>query len=276
MIKEMSMTIMSFLKFERFQLILWVAILLLLPLKALGQDIVIEDIRIEGLQRVSASSVFAELPVRVGDRVDDRAIANVIRKLFATGFFSNVQIAELDSVLIIRVLERAAISSIELDGNKALKTEDLLKSLNENGLSEGQIFKPATLEGMQNALLREYVSQGHYAAVIKTDLEQLPRNRVSITINVDEGKKTSIKRIHIVGNKHYSDKVLLGEFESKTTDWLSWFNSKDKYSREKMSGDLESLESFYLDKGYLQFSIDSTQISISPDKKSIYVTVKCL
>ncbi len=238
-----------------------------------AEDIKIDDIRIEGLQRVSPSTVFAELPVRVGDTVPESVAGTIIRRLFKTGLFANVRVLTVDNVLTIRVVERAAISSIELDGNKALKTEDLLSSLADNGLSEGQIFEPATLEGMKGALLREYVAQGHYAATIDTDVAELPRNRVAVTINIDEGKKTAIKRIHIVGNTKFSDKKLLGLFESQTTNYLSWFDNKDKYSREKLAGDLERLASYYLDKGYLKFAIESTQVSISPDKRAIYITV---
>lgn len=249
------------------------AMMLLFAIVAYGQQFTIKDIRIEGLQRVSSSSVFAELLVRVGDTATKETLANTIRKLFKTGLFSQLQAYELDGVLILKVKELAVVSSIKLEGNKAIKSEALLKSLDENGLSEGQIFKPATLGGMKRSLIREYVAQGHYAAAVETEIKELPRNRIAITIAIEEGKKTSIKRIHIVGNQAFKTKKLLSLFESKSSTLFTWFSNKDKYAREKMAGDLKRLETFYLNKGYLKFSIDSTQVSISPDKKSIYITI---
>ena len=252
----------------------WFAITLLwVSGSTVAQVFSIEDIRIEGLQRVSAGSVFSAIPVQVGDLADETIIQDSIRGLFRTGFFNDIAVYRDGGVLVIQISERPAISEINLEGNKVIKDEDLLGSLRENGLSEGQIFKPATLDGLSRALEREYVSQGHYGAEIETELRELPRNRVAIDISVDEGKKAKIKKINIVGNEVIRDKTLLDLFELGTTGWLSWFDGKDKYAREKLSGDLETLESYYLDRGYIQFAIDSTQVSVSPDKLSVYITV---
>ncbi len=238
-----------------------------------AQEFVVEDIRIEGLQRVSPGSVFAALPARVGESMDTATIGNTIRALFQTGFFSDIDIEREGDVLVVRVEERPVISEVNLAGNKVIKTESLIDNLNQNGLSEGQIFKPETLDGIARALEREYVAQGHYGAVIETETRLLPRNRIAIDIDVTEGKKSAIKSINIVGNEVFSDQELLDEFELTTTNLLSWFRNDDKYARERLSGDLERLESFYLDRGYLRFSIHSTQVAVSEDKRDVFITI---
>ena len=253
----------------RFTLLL----LLLMPCSVFSQVFNIEDLRIEGLQRVSPGSVFAAVPVQVGDIADQSVIQNTIGALFRTGFFDDIAVSRDGNVLVIQISERPAISEINLEGNKVIKDDDLMKSLRENGLSEGQIFKPATLDGLSKALSREYVSQGHYGAVIDTEIRELPRNRIAIDINVDEGSKAKIKKINLVGNNLYSDEQILDLIESKTSGWFSWITGKDKYSREKLSGDLETIESYYLDLGHIQFNIESTQVSVSPDKLSVYITI---
>ncbi|WP_285764134.1 outer membrane protein assembly factor BamA [Biformimicrobium ophioploci] len=246
---------------------------LLLPAIVWAQSFVVSDIRVEGLQRVSAGSVFAALPVRVGDQIEALDIQNATRALFRTGYFQDLEIGREGTVLVVTVRERPAISKIELTGNKAIKSEDLLKGMAENGLAEGQIFKRATLEGLALELERQYVAQGRYGASVATEVKELPRNQVELIITVDEGKVAAIKHINIVGNEAFSDDELRDSFELQTTGWLSWLRSDDKYSREKLTGDLERLESYYLDRGYLQFSIDSTQVSLSPDKRSVFITV---
>ncbi|MFV8781826.1 outer membrane protein assembly factor BamA [Microbulbifer sp. SA54] len=246
---------------------------LALPVSAFAQSFVVNDIRVEGLQRVSAGSVFAALPVRVGDQIESLEIQSATRALFRTGYFQDIQIGRENGVLVITVRERPAISKIEITGNKAIKTEDLLKGMNDNGLAEGQIFKRATLEGLAQELQRQYVAQGRYGASVKTEVKELPRNQVELKVIVDEGSVAAIKHINIVGNSVFSDDELAEIFELQTTGWLSWLNSDDKYSREKLTGDLERLESYYLDRGYLEFKIDSTQVSLSPDKQSVFITI---
>ncbi|GAB1259338.1 outer membrane protein assembly factor BamA [Aurantivibrio plasticivorans] len=253
--------------------------LLLVTLPALAQDLQptqpfrVSDILIDGHQRVSRGVIFSSFPIRVGDVVSQRMIKSAVRELFTTGYFDDVEIAREGDVLIIRVKELPAVSEIELDGNKAIKSEDLLKSLSENGLSEGQIFKRATLEGLAQSLEREYVNQGRYSASVVTEVIPLPRNQVKVKIEVDEGKEARIKHINIVGNRDFPEDTLKDLFEIKSTGFWSWLSGNDKYSREKLTGDIERLESFYLDRGYLDFSIDSAPVSISPDKEAIYVTI---
>ena len=248
-------------------------LLFLLPLTSLAQGFRINDIRLEGLQRVSAGTVFAALPVQVGQSVDMADIRQAARSLFRTGFFADIRIARDDDVLVIYILERPAISEIEIEGNKAIKTEDLKSGMSDNGLAEGQIFKQATLEGLTRELERQYVAQGRYSARVETEVIELPRNQVKLRVEVDEGKVAKIKHINVVGNTVYKDEELADLFELRTSGWLSWLNSNDRYSREKLTGDLERLESYYLDRGYLEFRIDSTQVSLSPDKETVFITV---
>lgn len=238
-----------------------------------SEPFVVSDIRVEGLQRISAGSIFAALPINVGDNVDSVAIGNAIRTLFRTGNFDNLNIARDGNILVVVVVERPSISEINIEGNKAIDTESLLDGLKGAGLSEGKVFKRSTLEGMKMELTRQYVSQGRYDAGIETDLASLPRNRVAVNINIDEGTTASIKLINFVGNSVYPDDELIELFELKTTGWLSWITSDDKYAKEKLSGDIETLNSYYLDRGYITYNIDSTQVSVTPDRESVYITI---
>ncbi len=233
----------------------------------------ISDIRVEGLQRVSAGSVFSALPVRVGDSVNQADIQNATRELFKVGFFADVAIERDGDVLVLVLKERPAINKIELEGNKAIKTENLMDSLKKNNLSEGQIFQRATLEGITQALQREYIAQGRYGATVNIEIEDLPRNQVKVKVKISEGAVARIKQINIVGNKVFSDQELIDLFELHTSGMFSWISGNDKYSKEKMKGDLEKIESYYLDRGYLSFKVDSSQISLSPDKAQIFITV---
>lgn len=233
----------------------------------------VNDIRIEGLQRVSAGTVFSALPINVGDDIDQTAIRAASRSIFATGLFADVVIAQENQVLVILLTERPAISEINLEGNKAIQSEQLLEALTDNGLSEGQIFRQSILEGMAQELQRQYVSQGRYGAVVNTNVEELPRNRVVVNIDIDEGSVAKIRHINIIGNKSFPEKELLEQFEQNETGFWSWFSSNDKYSREKLTGDIETLETWYLDRGYLAFEVTNTQVSVSPDKESVYITI---
>ena len=238
-----------------------------------AQTFRVSDIRVEGLQRVSAGTVFSALPIRVGDVLNQADIQNATRELFKVGYFSDVAIKRDGDVLVLVIKERPAINKIELKGNKAIKTENLMDSLKENNLSEGQIFQRATLEGITQALQREYVNQGRYGASVNIEIEDMPRNQVKVLVKIDEGSPSRIKQINIVGNSSYSEEELIDLFELKTTGMWSWISGNDKYNKEKMKGDLERLESWYMDRGYLNFKIDSSQISLSPDKAKIFVTV---
>lgn len=238
-----------------------------------AESFTISDIRVNGLQRVSAGSVFGALPLNVGEEADDRALVEATRGLFKTGFFQDIQLGRDGDVLVITVVERPSISGIEIEGNKAISSEDLLKGLNQSGLAEGEIFQRATLEGVRNELQRQYVAQGRYSAEIETEVIPQPRNRVALKININEGTVAAIQHINVVGNSVFADEDLIDLFELKTSNWLSFFKNDDKYAREKLSGDLERLRSYYLDRGYINMDISSTQVSITPDKKHVYITV---
>ena len=240
---------------------------------ALADAFQISDIRVNGLQRVSAGSVFTSLPLNIGDEVDDQELVEATRSLFRTGFFQDIQLGRDGNVLVINVVERPSISSIELEGNKAIKSEDLLTGLSAAGLAEGEIFQRATLEGVRNELLRQYVSQGRYSADIETQVIPEPRNRVALKIVIDEGSVAAISHINVVGNTVFPNEDLVDLFELKTSGWLSFLRNDDKYSREKLAGDLERLRSYYLDRGYINMDVASTQVSITPDKKHVYITV---
>jgi outer membrane protein insertion porin family len=238
-----------------------------------AESFTISDIRVNGLQRVSAGSVFGALPLNVGEQVDDRQLVDATRSLFRTGFFQDIQLGRDGDVLVVTVVERPSISGIEIEGNKAISTEDLLKGLNQSGLAEGEIFQRATLEGVRNELQRQYVAQGRYSAEIEAEVIPQPRNRVALKITINEGTVAAISHINVVGNTVFTDEELSDLFELKTTNWLSFFRNDDKYAREKLSGDLERLRSYYLDRGYINMDISSTQVSITPDKKHVYITV---
>ena len=226
------------------------ALLLLLAIPpAVAETFIISDIRVEGLQRISAGSVFAALPVAVGDVVDDRVIRAAARSLFATGNFDDLRMGRDGNVLVVIVAERPSISEINIEGNKAIETEALLDGLKGAGLAVGQVFQRSTLEGMQLELQRQYVQQGRYDANIETEVIPEPRNRVTVNIDVDEGTVAAIKHVNIVGNEIFDDEELTDLFELKTTGWFSFFTNDDKYSREKLTGDLETLTSYYMDRG---------------------------
>jgi outer membrane protein insertion porin family len=233
----------------------------------------VADIRIEGLQRVSAGTVFAALPINVGDIVDQATIGDASRSIFKTGFFADISIIKEEEVLVIVVEERPAISEITLEGNKAIQTEQLMEALTDNGLAEGQIFRQSILEAMAQELQRQYVSQGRYGATVVSNVENLPRNRVAVNIDIDEGTVAKIRHINIIGNQSFTEKELREGFEQNETGFWSFISGNDKYSREKLTGDIETLETWYLDRGYLAFEIKNTQVSVSADKKSVFITI---
>lgn len=249
--------------------LLGLALLIAVPTQAF----VISDVRVEGLQRVSAGTVFGAIPFNVGDDIDGADIRTIIRSLFKTESFDDVKVGRDGNVLVIIVDERPTIDSIEFEGNKAIKDDALLEGLSQSGLSVGEIFKKVTLEQMTGDLERQYVAQGRYDAGITTEVLDLPRNRVGIVVNVDEGNVSGIRHINIVGNTVFDDATLRELLELQLPDWLSWYTKNDQYAREKMQGDLEKIESYYLDRGYLNFNIDSTQISIAPNMEDIYITI---
>ncbi|MDG2035101.1 MAG: outer membrane protein assembly factor BamA [Pseudomonadales bacterium] len=233
----------------------------------------INDIRIEGLQRVSADSIFAVLPIDIGQKVDSRQVALASRAIFATGNFQDIEIGIDGGVLVITLKERPSISEINIEGNKAIETEALLDGLKNQGMTEGRVFQRATLEGMRRELARQYGAQGRYDSEITTDIVAKPRNRVAVDIFIDEGSVAKIKQINIVGNEIYSDKELRGLMELKDRGFFNGFKGRKKYAREKLSGDIETITDFYLNRGYIQFAMRSTQVSVGPTKDSVYITI---
>ena len=243
------------------------------PGAVVADNFVVRDIRVEGLQRIAAGTVFSYLPIKVGDRMDPTQTPELVRALYRTGFFKDVRLEREGDVLVILVEERAAISEINIEGNKAIETKDLKQGLKDIGLAEGRTFNRSVLEKIENELRRQYFNQGKYGVKVESTVTPLERNRVAINIDIVEGETATIKRINIVGNKAFDEDDLLDEFKQTSGGWLSWITKDNQYSKQKLSGDLETLRSFYLDRGYLNFRIDSTQVTITPDKQDIYVTI---
>jgi len=234
-------------------------------------EFLVSDIRIIGLQRVSTGSIFNVIPISVGDKIDLRKSSDITRSLFSTEQFDDIQIAKDGNTLIISVVERPSISAIDISGNKALKTEQLMESLDGVGIKEGEVYKRSTLEKVKSELVRSYASNGRYGAGVEIEEIKKPRNRLEINITVDEGKSAKIERINIIGNEVFDNEELLKGFELSEGSFFSFLNNDNAYSREKLKGDIETLESFYKDRGYLKFSIESSQISLSRDMKNIYI-----
>jgi outer membrane protein insertion porin family len=233
----------------------------------------IDDIQVLGLQRVSAATVFSSIDVKANSEVSDVQLQKAIRDLFATGFFDDVTIGQDNNILIINVKERPVISRIVLEGNKIIEEEPLLEGLKSIGLFEGEVFKQSALEAITKQLNAQYGALGRYSAEIKTLTRIQGNNQIIVGIRINEGRVAKIKHINIVGNKAFKEKELQNLFSlSKTGTW-SWITGNDKYAREQLSGDLEKLKSFYLDRGFLNFSVKSTQVSLSPDKETVFITV---
>jgi len=233
----------------------------------------VSDIRLEGLQRISPTNVFALLNINVGDRLTPQDHANIIRDIASSENFDEVELLREDNVLIIRLKERPTITDIQVEGNKLIPTEALMENLTEAGLAIGQVFQPSTLDGMRLALQGQYVGQGRYGASVDVEVIEQERNRVAIDIQINEGDPSKIVHINIVGNTVFEDEVLLELFEVQTTNWLSWLRKDDQYAREKINGDLERLTSYYMDQGYINFEITSTQVSVTPEKDQVYITM---
>ncbi|MDA9561994.1 outer membrane protein assembly factor BamA [Gammaproteobacteria bacterium] len=248
----------------------FVSLLLAAQLNAFDEFLV-SDIRIIGLQRVSTGSIFNVIPISVGDKIDMRKSSDITRSLFSTEQFDDIQIAKDGNTLIISVIERPSISAIDISGNKALKTEQLIESLDGVGVKEGEVYKRSTLEQVKSELVRSYASNGRYGAGVEIEEIVKPRNRLEIKIIVDEGKSAKIQKINIIGNEIFNNEELLEGFELSEGSFFSFLNNDNAYSREKLKGDIESLESFYRDRGYLKFSIESSQISLSKDMKKIFI-----
>lgn len=252
--------------------------ILMLSLSLLGQsqaaqEFVIQDIRVEGLERITPGTVFNYLPMKVGDTFDDSRSTEAVKALFKTGFFEDVKLERDGNDLILIFKERPSIGSITMVGNEDINTDELLESLKQFGFAEGRVFVQSQLDSVEQELQRQYYSNGKYGVKINSSVTELDNNRVGIRIEVSEGIAAKIKKINIVGNTVYPEKKLLKQFKLSSPTLLSFYTKNDQYSKQKLSGDLEALRSFYLDGGYLNFNIDSTQVSITPDKKDIYITI---
>jgi outer membrane protein insertion porin family len=233
----------------------------------------VKDIRIEGIQRTEPGTVFTYLPVRVGDTFTDEKGEAAIKALYATGFFKDVRVEAEGDVLVVFLEERPAIASVEFSGTKEFDKDTLTKAMKEVGLGESRIYDKALLDRAEQELKRQYLSRGYYNVQITTTVTPIERNRVSINFAVDEGDVSHIKNINIVGNKAFSEKDLLKQISLRTPGWFTWYTKTDQYSKEKLAGDIETLKSYYLNRGYLEMQVESTQVSISPDKKDVYITV---
>ena len=234
---------------------------------------VVKDIRVEGIQRTEAGTVFSYLPVRVGETFDDVKASSAIKALYATGFFKDIRLEEENGVLVVLVEERPAISSVDFTGTKEFEKDMLVKALSEIGVAQTRIFDKASVDRAEQELKRQYLSHGLYGVKITTTVTPIERNRVTIMFNVDEGEVAKIKGINIVGNKAFSDKQLRQLLELRPSGWFTWYSKADQYSKQKLTGDLETIKSWYLNHGYLEANVESTQVSITPDKRDIYLTL---
>jgi outer membrane protein insertion porin family len=243
-----------------------------LPAQAI-EPFVIKDIRVEGIQRTEAGTVFSYLPVKVGDTMTDEKASQTIRALFGTGFFRDVTLEVEEGVLVVLVQERPSIAQIDFTGLREFDKDTVLKAMNQIGLAEGRIFDKGLLDRAEQELKRQYLSRARYAANVSTTVTPLERNRVALNFAVEEGDAAKIRQISIIGNQAFSERELLKQVSLRTPGWLTWYSKADQYSRQKLAADLETLRSYYLDRGYLEFNVDSTQVSITPDKKDIYITI---
>jgi outer membrane protein insertion porin family len=247
---------------------------LIAPVTLLAQgSYVVRDMRVEGLQRISEGTVFNYLPINVGDTVDQLRIQEAIRALYQQALFDDIEIRREDDTLIIVVRERPSIESFTIDGNKDIKTEDLMESLRGVGLARGRTFDRSVLDNVQQFLKEQYYDRGKYGVVVNSNVIERPNNTVAIAINVTEGDRAKIRQVNIIGNQKFDEDDIREDFELDTANWLSWFRQDDRYGKEALTGDLETLRSYYMNRGYADFRVDSTQVAISPNKKDIYVTI---
>ena len=245
---------------------------ILLAQAAISEDFTVSNIKIQGLQRISEGTVYNYLPVNVGDHLNPQRVREAMRALYATGFFRDVELRRDGNVLIVAVAERPSLESVDIKGNKDIKTEDLQKSLRNVGLAAGKTFDRSTLDEVTQYLTDQYYSRGKYAVKIDKKVENLPDNRVRVNIDIKEGSRAKIRQINIVGNTVFKDKAILETLSLQTPNWQSWYKQSDRYARETLQGDLEKISTFYQDRGYANFHIDSVQVAIAPDKSDIFIT----
>ena len=240
---------------------------------ALAEEFVVKDMRVEGLRRISEGTVFNYLPINVGDSIDEIRIQESIRSLYREGLFDDIEMKREDNTLVIVIKERPSIESFSIDGNKDIKTEDLMVSLRNIGMTRGRTFDRSVLDRLTSFLREQYYDRGKYGVRIDTDVKETPNNTVRLSIEVKEGDRAKIRQVNIIGNYSFPENEIREGFELDTANWLSWIRNDDRYSKEAMTGDLEKLRSFYMDRGYADFRVESSQIAISPNKKDMFVTI---
>jgi len=250
-----------------------VCLLVCVSLPVLAEKFRLQDIQIEGLDRIQAGTVFTYLPIKVGDMLDENNTAYIARELYKTGFFKDIQLRREGEVLVVAVQEKPAIASISFDGNKILDDEQLAQILTDVGIANGRVFNRSVLERLENELVQQYFAFGKYGVNVDTQVKELERNRVNISINILEGDAAKIKQVKIVGNTVFEEEELTGDFQSGLKPWYKFWGTRDRYAKQKLQGDIEVLRSQYLNEGYLKFDIPSTQVSISPDKEDIFITI---
>ncbi len=248
-------------------------LLVLLPVITHAEVVTITSIDLQGLERVSPGAAYSHIPYDVGDRFDDRDAPNLIHSLYESGFFDDVKVGRDGGKLVIQLKERPAIANLTFSGNKDIDTEQLKKALQAANIAKGKIFNRSVIEDLKRELRQQYFARGKYNVKVDTEVKPLDNNQVDVAIKISEGVVTKIKRVNIIGNKRFTDKQLTKDFDSGIPAWWAFLSSKDEYSKPKLAGDLEKLRSFYLDRGYLNFNIDSTQVTITPDKEDIYITI---
>ena len=253
--------------------LLLVCLLVFISSPVLAEKFRLQDIQIEGLERIEAGTVFTYLPVKVGDELDENNTANIARELYKSGFFKDIQLRREGNILIVTVQERPAIASLSFDGNKILEDEQLTEVLTDVGIASGRVFNRSVLERLENELVQQYFAFGKYNVKIDTQIRELKRNRVDIGIHIIEGEAAKIKQIKVVGNTVFEEDDLIEDFESGLKPWYKFWGTRDRYAKQKLQGDIETVRSQYLDEGYLRFDVPSTQVSISPNKEDIFITI---
>jgi len=247
--------------------------MLLAPAALCFEPFTVKDIRVEGVQRTDAGTVFNYLPIKVGDKVDDEKASAAVKALYATGFFRDVRLEAENGILVVIVQERPTISQIDITGAKEFDKDTLRKGLKDIGVAESRIFDRSALDRAEQEIKRQYINRGYYAMKVTTTVTPQERNRVAVSFNIDEGDVAKIAHINIVGAQAFPEATLIKELQLSTPGWFSWYTKNDQYSKQKLGADLETLRSYYTNRGYLQFQVDSTEVSITPDKDQIYITI---
>ena len=246
---------------------------LLLMQTAMADQFIVKDMKVEGLRRISEGTVFNYLPINVGDSIDENKLQESIKSLYREGLFDDIEIKRDGDTLVIVIKERPSIESFSIEGNKDIKTEDLMVSLRNIGMTRGRTFDRSVLDKLASFLREQYYDRGKYGIQIKTDVQETPNNTVRLSIDVKEGDRARIRQVNIIGNYSYPESEIREGFELDTANWLSWLRQDDRYSKEALTGDLEKIRSFYMDRGYADFRVESSQIAISPNKKDMFVTI---